>query len=64
MVIGLLCYNDILGPSVRFLTSCASKYHIYIGFSFLEADGGEFYNSFVLAAPDGSVAGKYITISR
>ena len=46
------------GPTVTWLTRTARQHQIYIGTSFLEAEGQDFYNTFALAAPDGSVAGK------
>ena len=37
------------GDSVAWLKAEAKRHSIYLGFSFLEADGDDFYNSFVLA---------------
>mmetsp|Transcript_29847 Transcript_29847/g.41975 ORF Transcript_29847/g.41975 Transcript_29847/m.41975 type:complete len:377 (-) Transcript_29847:58-1188(-) len=46
------------GPSTTFLIRMAAKYKIFVGCSFLEAEGHEFYNTFVLADPSGKIAGK------
>ncbi len=46
------------GRSVSWLKSTASRHGIYLGMSFLEAEGSDFYNSFVLAAPNGAIAGR------
>jgi N-carbamoylputrescine amidase len=36
----------------------AAAHRIYIGASYLEAEGDDFFNTFTLAAPDGSIAGR------
>jgi N-carbamoylputrescine amidase len=46
------------GPSVNWLMAQAKKYGAYIGFTFLETDGEDFYNAFVLADPNGKIAGR------
>lgn len=46
------------GPTTAWLARIAQAHGIYLGASFLEADGEDFYNSFALAAPDGSIAGR------
>jgi N-carbamoylputrescine amidase len=46
------------GRIVAWLAHLAKQLHIYLGTSFLEAAGEDFYNTFVLAAPDGSIAGR------
>jgi len=46
------------GHSVSWLKSLAKELHIYIGFSFLETDGEDFYNAFILANPHGEIAGR------
>jgi N-carbamoylputrescine amidase len=46
------------GRSVKWLLSTARRFGIYIGFSFLEAEGEDFYNSFVLASPEGKFIGR------
>jgi N-carbamoylputrescine amidase len=46
------------GPTVAWLTRIANQLSIFLGTSFLEASGEDFYNTFALAAPDGSIAGR------
>ena len=46
------------GRTVAWLTSLARQNNIYLGTSFLEVCGEDFYNTFALAAPDGSLAGR------
>lgn len=46
------------GPTERWLVELAAAHRIYIGASYLEADGDDFFNTFTLAAPDGSIAGR------
>lgn len=46
------------GPSVTWLKRTASRYAVYLGMSFAEADGSDFFNSFVLATPQGTIAGR------
>jgi N-carbamoylputrescine amidase len=50
--------ETIQGLSVKWLLSTAKRFEIYLGFSFLEADGEDFYNSFVLASPHGKLNGR------
>lgn len=46
------------GRTVAWLTRLTKQFNIFLGTSFLEVAGEDFYNTFVLAAPDGSVAGR------
>lgn len=46
------------GESMAWLTSMAKQHGIYLGTSFLEHEGDEFYNSFILTNPEGEVAGR------
>jgi len=46
------------GQSVAWLKETAKQYEIYLGFTFLEAEGEDFYNAFVLANPKGDIAGR------
>lgn len=46
------------GQTTAWLKHLAKQLHIYLGTSFLEAEGEDFYNTFVLAAPDGTIAGR------
>lgn len=45
------------GPSVAWLRQMAEHFHVYLGFTFLQAEGEDFYNTFVLAGPDGNLLG-------
>lgn len=46
------------GPTEKALSALSQKTGMYIGTSFLEVDGEHFYNTFILVAPDGGVAGQ------
>lgn len=46
------------GRTVAWLRELAKQLHIFLGTSFLEAQDEDFYNTFALAAPDGSIVGK------
>ena len=46
------------GPTERWLCRLAAAHRIHIGASYLEADGDDFFNTFALAAPDGTIAGR------
>ena len=46
------------GQSVAWLKATARRLNIYLGMSFLEAAEADFFNSFVLAAPSGEIAGR------
>ena len=50
--------ETIDGRSVSWLLNTASHFKIYLGFSFLEAEGEDFYNSFVFASPEGKLIGR------
>ena len=50
--------ETIHGRSVKWLLSTAKRFDIYLGFSFLEAEGEDFYNSFVLSSPEGKLLGR------
>ncbi len=50
--------ETIDGRSVNWLLNTASRFKIYLAFSFLEAEGENFYNSFVLASPEGKLLGR------
>lgn len=45
------------GPTVRWLKETSKRLGIWLGTSFLEADGTDFFNTFALTDPDGKVAG-------
>ena len=46
------------GPTARWLKETSKRLGIWLGTSFLEADGEDFFNTFVLATPDGREAGR------
>jgi N-carbamoylputrescine amidase len=50
--------ETINGCVMQWLLSTAKRYGVYIGFSFLEAEGEDFYNTFVLASPAGKLLGR------
>ncbi|MHB8549459.1 MAG: carbon-nitrogen hydrolase family protein [Acidiferrobacterales bacterium] len=50
--------ETIEGNSAKWLLRTAKHFGIYLGFSFLEADGEDFYNSFVLSSPEGTLLGR------
>lgn len=45
------------GITVQWLKKSSSRLGVYIGIGFVEADGEDFYNTYALGAPDGSIAG-------
>ena len=46
------------GPTVTWLQTMAARFRIYLGTTFLEAQGDDFYNTFVLVTPKGEIAGR------
>ena len=46
------------GHTVDWLTSLARQLGIYLGTTYLEAAGEDFFNTFALATPDGTIAGR------
>jgi len=46
------------GLTVQWLLESSRKLGVWLGTSFLEAEGEDFYNTFVLATPDGNEAGR------
>jgi N-carbamoylputrescine amidase len=46
------------GPTVVWLRENAKRLGVWIGTSFLEAEGEHFFNTFVLTGPDGQEAGR------
>jgi N-carbamoylputrescine amidase len=46
------------GTAVKWLRETTKRLRVYLGFSFLESEDEDFYNSFVLAGPDGNILGK------
>lgn len=52
------CAEPTDGPTERWLRRMAAQHRIHIGASYLEATGEDFYNTFTLARPDGTIAGR------
>ena len=48
--------ND--GKTANWLKSTSRRLGAWIGTSFLEAEGDDFYNTFMLSSPDGEITGK------
>jgi N-carbamoylputrescine amidase len=46
------------GPTEIWLARMALQHGLYIGASYLEASGDDFFNTFTLMRPDGTVAGR------
>jgi N-carbamoylputrescine amidase len=46
------------GPTSEWLRATGKRLSVWIGTSFLEADGEDFWNTFVLAGPHGGEAGR------
>ncbi len=52
------CAERFHGPTVSWLTQTARQHNIFLGTTFLEVEGEDFYNTFALATPSGKVAGR------
>jgi N-carbamoylputrescine amidase len=46
------------GATESWLRRLAAVHRVFLGASYLEAEGEDFYNTFTLATPDGAVAGR------
>jgi N-carbamoylputrescine amidase len=46
------------GKSVQWLKATSQRLHVWLGTSFLEASGSDFYDTFVLTSPSGEEAGR------
>jgi N-carbamoylputrescine amidase len=46
------------GPTVEWLGNTSRRLGVWLGVTYLEAERDDFYNTFVLTAPDGSEAGR------
>jgi N-carbamoylputrescine amidase len=46
------------GTSTKWMRGLSRRLQLYLGTSFLEADGEHFYNTFVLSGPDGEVVAR------
>jgi N-carbamoylputrescine amidase len=51
------CAEPLNGQTAAWLASTARQFKVYLGTSFLEAQGEDFYNTFALATPSGALAG-------
>jgi N-carbamoylputrescine amidase len=52
------CAEPINGYSVSWLSKLAKGLKIYLGTSFLEVEGEDFFNTFVLIEPGGEICGR------
>ena len=50
------------GPTVRWLRQFSKQLRLYLGAGFLETDGNDFFNTFVLCDPNGQEAGRVTKI--
>jgi N-carbamoylputrescine amidase len=50
------------GPTITWLKQTSRRLGIYLGAGFVETDGRDFFNVFVLTGPDGEVAGQVTKI--
>lgn len=46
------------GPSTQWLRTLSKRFELYLGTSFLETDGEDFYDTFVLTGPDGDIVSR------
>lgn len=46
------------GPIEQWLTGTSKRLGVYLGAGLIEAAGEDFYNTFVIAGPDGKIAGR------
>jgi len=46
------------GPSTQWMRELSKRFKLYLGTSFLEADGENFYNTFVLTGPEGEIVAR------
>jgi N-carbamoylputrescine amidase len=46
------------GPSAQWFAATARRLGIYLGGGVVESDGSDFFNAFILAGPDGQIAGR------
>lgn len=46
------------GPTLKWLKQTAKRHGVHIATTFLEQEGNDFYNSFVLITPQGKLAGR------
>lgn len=46
------------GDTAQWACQMAKKYSLYVGAGYLETDGQDFYNAYLIAAPEGQIAGR------
>lgn len=46
------------GPTTQWMRSLSQRLGVFLGTTFLEAEGEHFYDTFVLTDPDGKIAGR------
>jgi len=46
------------GKTVRWMKATSGRLHLWLGAGFLEADGEDFYDTFILTTPEGKEAGR------
>ena len=46
------------GPTQQALSTLAQEAEMYIGTSFLEVEGNQFFNTFILVSPQGDLVGR------
>lgn len=46
------------GPTAEWACEVAQRFGLHVGAGFLETDGQDFFNAYLVAAPDGTVAGR------
>lgn len=52
------CAEPSDGRTISWLKAEAERLELYLGTTFLEAEGEDFYNTFALATPEGEIAGR------
>lgn len=46
------------GPTIRWLRALCRRLRLYVGTTYVEAEGDDFFDTFVLADPDGAIAAR------
>ncbi len=49
--------ETVNGPTARWLSETSKRLGIYLGTGFVETDGGDFYNSYMISDPRGEIIG-------
>lgn len=52
------CAEPLDGPTAAWAGAAARRFGLHVGAGFLETDGSDFFNSYLIAAPDGTVCGR------